>query len=361
VRIVQRTITVDYDLRVAAIMIPNSDWRSFWATAHLDLQDLLNSRIWKESIALQLTIQSPQALQTINAIGAQQAMIDPDPKGQPPITLGTLLPWVPDLLGSNWEDPEAVLVVGSAYAGFIREYNAAGAGMRLADYLASVSHHHSSFQTAFIQQVVRDFRTYYGFVERLGRALNGDEANARDIAVTELCKASFVMRVGNDGPEQWAANAGYTTTGRIVRRDDSAEPNGDRSASIFSDYAENTKAAGWLWDRLTSGSARRTLALGRVAEHGLLRCFGFRQEVTDIRCSKGPWTRHRNPDTNTWARVRNRAEPKLNIDHWLQAGEWWTVSAMIAGQPRDWHVLPIRHPARQTVDVTAVARLLRRM
>jgi hypothetical protein len=214
--------------------------------------------------------------------------------------------------------------------------------MPLADYLASVSHHHSSFQTAFIQQVVRDFRTYYGLVERLGRALNGDAANASDIAVTELCKASFVMRVGNDGPEQWAANAGYTTTGRIVRRDDSAEPNGDRSASIFSDYAENTKAAGWLWDRLTSGSARRVLALGRVAEHGLLRCFGFRQEVTDIRCSKGPWTRHRNPDTNTWARVRNRAEPKLNIDHWLQAGEWWTVSAMIAGQPRDWHVLPIR-------------------
>ena len=42
---------------------------------------------------------------------------------------------------------------------------------------------------------------------------------------------------------------------------------------IFEIYAENDHSRQWTWNRLTAGRAGRVVALGTIAEHGLLRLF----------------------------------------------------------------------------------------
>src|SRR4030095_14884020 len=83
----------------------------FWRD--LTTEDAVNEEIWARSPDLQRHIQPPEALQLAGAVGAQQAMLLDDPHG--------VLPWVPDLLGMSWRERDALLVVGSAYAGFIAE------------------------------------------------------------------------------------------------------------------------------------------------------------------------------------------------------------------------------------------------
>lgn len=332
----------------------------FWASASLTTDDEINRRIWDTSAALQTTIFPPATLSGPNALGAQQAMLDPDPLATPPITSGTVLPWVPDLLGANWTDRESLLIVGSAYAGFIYEYNG-GKGLHIRDYLACSQRDWPRFQTEFIRQVVTQFRGFYGFIERLLRALGGQGATISNAAITELCRVSFVRRVGNDRSKDRGALNGYVNSGIVVRHDKSGDPSGPLSAQVFARYAENSTAAEWLWQRMWNSRARRVVVLGRVAEHGLLRCLGFRNEVSNIACSKGCWIRFQRPDDDTWARLSGNADPKVKLSHWLANRDWWTVTASVEGQARRWHVLPIRHPSRSAVDVQQVARVLRLM
>ena len=87
------------------------------------IPDDVNEEIWSESSSVQESVQPLCDLRKLNAIGAQQGMIDPDPESDPPATCETLLPWVPDLLGKNWRAEDSILIVGSAYAGFIKEYS----------------------------------------------------------------------------------------------------------------------------------------------------------------------------------------------------------------------------------------------
>ena len=81
----------------------------FWDQNSLDFNDELNHVIWSESPSHQMEIQHPNELQVPGSIGAQQAMI-----GQKP------LPWVPDIVGKEWQSPQSIFVVGSAYAGFVK-------------------------------------------------------------------------------------------------------------------------------------------------------------------------------------------------------------------------------------------------
>src|SRR4051794_21754424 len=100
-------------------------WPEFWAASTLNVDDEVNDGIWSQSIAVQKEIQPPDDLliRDDTPIGAQQAMVDPDPDCISPIGDGTILPWVPDLVGSKWDDSDSLIIVGTAYAGFIREYN----------------------------------------------------------------------------------------------------------------------------------------------------------------------------------------------------------------------------------------------
>jgi hypothetical protein len=341
-------------------MLIRKEESTFWTLASLAADDDLNRIMWETSASLQAKIHPPETLTGINALGAQQAMLDPDPLAAPPITSQTVLPWVPDLLGANWTDEESLLIVGSAYAGFIREYNG-GKGLRIRDYLACSQQKWSRFQAEFIRQVVTEFRAYYGFVERLVRALSGQGATISNAAITELCRASFVRRVGHDGSREWERLKGYVNSGVVVRHDKSGDPSGPLSAQVFARYVENPTAAEWLWQRMWKSKARRVVVLGRVAEHGLLRCLASRTEVSNIACSQGCWIRFHRPDDDTWARLSGHADPRVKLSHWLANRDWWTVTASVEGKARHWHVLPIRHPSRSAVDVQQVARILRLM
>jgi hypothetical protein len=97
--------------------------------------DVVNDAIWQHSIAAQSSIQNPKRLVGEGCIGAQQAMMCAGVT--PSISAASILPWVPDLLGKHWKSTDAVFVVGSAYAGFIREFSGRSCCMSLSSVRSS--------------------------------------------------------------------------------------------------------------------------------------------------------------------------------------------------------------------------------
>ena len=283
-------------------------------------------------------------------------MLDPDPESDPPATCETLLPWVPDLLGKNWRAEGSILIVGSAYAGFIKEYSD-NMGMHLHDYLRCKSP--GEFRTHFVAQVVKAFRKYYGFVERLGTSLNGENATFADFALTDLCKASFVCRMGSDCENPEPQHYGYVKKGRVIRRDEGGDSWVEAKPKLYASYVESSKPLDWTWRRLSTSGAKRIIALGRIAEHGLLRCFQAHPlHVRGIKSRSGEWSRFRKPDQSDWARRQNYAEPRFRLSHWLDEQDWWTVTGNCEGT---WRILPIKHPSQATVNIDAVKRILESM
>src|SRR5271169_4861651 len=96
----------------------------YWINSECCSDGALNEEIWSRSVAVQRLIQSPEETCKEGTFGAQQAMVN----GQ------AVLPWPPDLLGSDWSKPGSWLIIGSAYAGFIREFSRRPASMCLSDY-----------------------------------------------------------------------------------------------------------------------------------------------------------------------------------------------------------------------------------
>ena len=123
----------------------------FWKTECLTT-DQINAEIWEQSPALQRQIQTPHSLVNIGSVGAQQAMIDGDSD--------CVLPWVPDLIGRDWKDAGSILVVGSAYAGFIDKYSGRSASMSESSYRREQTV--EEFQRAFLHMVVMPDASYYG-------------------------------------------------------------------------------------------------------------------------------------------------------------------------------------------------------
>jgi hypothetical protein len=68
----------------------------------------LNAEIWAQSPEEQERIQPYRDVWAIGEVGAQQAMRHPH-----------RLPWVPDVVGRDWQKPGAVVIFGSAYGAFV--------------------------------------------------------------------------------------------------------------------------------------------------------------------------------------------------------------------------------------------------
>lgn len=306
----------------------------FWNLEHLDLGDSLNADIWSRSPALQRRIQPPSVLRQPGAIGAQQAMLAPGSDVPTFITPESILPWVPDLVGTRWREPGSVLVVGSAYAGFIAQYSQRKRTMALADYARAGST--AEFQRRYVRDVVDSDRNYYDSIKSLVGGAGGF-TNASRIAVFDLCRASFVER----------------GDGRHTRKDKWDDSVVRRGRAAFAQYVDGETEAGnpadWTWQRILGSQAVRIVALGRIAEHGLLRLFhqrGLSIHRSDM--PSVPWTPR--PSANgEW--VNWQADARCNIGFWLRQGAWWTITGTIEGAQRTWHLLPAYHPAsRSTVD-----------
>jgi hypothetical protein len=160
---------------------------SFWRTADLAFQhgaqDSINDEIWRESPKMHedVGLRHPE-LAASEAYGAQHAMLPAD---------ASVLPWVPDVLGSEWDHPEAVHIVGMAYAGFIE-----GIGARhfpLEEYVKASERRWRDFARTYLSLVICDDQAYY---EPLCPILEYFGSKSR-FCLFDLCRASLVKRERN--------------------------------------------------------------------------------------------------------------------------------------------------------------------
>jgi hypothetical protein len=170
---------------------------NFWDGLYYSAEDSLNQTIWARSRQIQAGLQNPASLQAAGSFGAQQAMNDAGIA--PGVDEETVLPWVPDLVGCNSRSEAGLLVVGTAYAGFIREYSTREGVLPLSTYHAHAteSNGYADFQRSFVESVVIGDQKYYEKIADL--LVSAGFQNASDITLFDLCRASFVLRVGPPG------------------------------------------------------------------------------------------------------------------------------------------------------------------
>jgi len=158
---------------------------SFWDNADFAFQhhahDSINDEIWRESAKIHEEMEfKPDDLAAPGAYGAQQAML-PN---------GSVLPWVPDVLGSEWTDCEAVHVVGMAYAGFIEEFSS-NRHFPLKEYVKASNESWHNFAQMYLCQVIsNNDRAYY---EPLSHILEYFQSKSR-FCLYDLSRASLVQR-----------------------------------------------------------------------------------------------------------------------------------------------------------------------
>jgi len=300
---------------------------AFWSIDHLELSDAVNDRIWSDSPREQATIQQPGSLQSLGSVGAQQIMVD---------GLATPLPWVPDLVGLNWKHPESLIIIGSAYAPFIRGISKRRCTLPLSEYLDAGSA--GDFVIRFLGSVVIPDPSYYAKIALLA-ASQGTQAG---IVLFDLCRASYSFRgsrIGKDGLDRAAE---FTFWDTIKGQKDAVAA--VRSRQLFTAYVESKRQRAWTLARLMESRARRILALGRIAEYGLLRLlwdYGIR---TIHRMGTPGETWHPNPNHSDGWVVRYACKDQT-LEQWLVRKDWWVVKGQLNGEEREWHLLPTLHPA----------------
>ena len=281
----------------------------FWKQSFLDLDDELNAEIWVQSPAEQDRIQPYREHWDLDAIGAQQAMRSP-----------SRLPWVPDLVGTQWRSSDAIVVVGSAYGPFIsgdrRQHE-----LSPADYLQDTA---GAFQKHFLGQVVGT-REYY---RRIATLASHVVADAQHLVLTDLCRVAF------------------------VRRGQTADGGGDGVAncakSLFHEYVEGPCARDWSWRRLIASQATVVVALGTIAEHGLLRLFHHQLSEPRIVDSVDPsltWKPRRSRTPHAWPGQYASDRRKLKHRKAAPIPPWWEISGRLpSGGLRRWRLVVVPHP-----------------
>lgn len=284
------------------------------ATSPSDLValDALNEEIWSESPRVHASIQKAHSAWQIGDICAQQAMCGL-----------TSLPWVPDLVGVDFHRPGAVLVVGMAYSGFVQRVGQSRGEIPVDRYQNYGST--AAFCADFARSVVPAYR-YYG---NLLAALP-PEVGPRRVAFTDLCRVSLV-RVGARGD----------SSSGIERAD----------RALFCRYADHPNNLDWHRRRLVDSGVRVVVALGHVAEHGLLRLLrdrvGCRVETTGN--SRVRFTRSSGPQA--WCTAY--AHDERQIGTWDVTLDWWRAS----GACGQWAVVTIPHTSEAAVQPVHVERI----
>jgi hypothetical protein len=321
---------------------------TFWDRALFDFNDLLNNDLRNKSPQVQMDeIGKP------SDIGSQQAMV------------GDVLPWIPDLVGKNWSSSEALLFCGSAYAGIFSEYSSRPGGRTMAvnEYAGAAKATLEALQRLYFDKIIdpppranaRDSDVYYGKIQELCTqgADQSDLACVGDasfIALFDLCRASFVKRIQQNGAVKDSSD-----TKKVIRA----------HCNVFDKYVEQSASASeWLWRRVSEGRARRIVALGSVAEHGLLRLFQRRGRSIylggqgpvefpkkRLESLEGKWVGRY---AYEWLQHKGKAlEGPLKLDCWLCRSTWWSIHE--DGKER-WRLLPIYHPTSRALTGTTLAK-----
>ncbi len=326
-----------------------------WNIDDFDLDDTLNQEIWRNSPKLQRDVHAQtndDGERRFNGdFGCQQAMLGDAGFDENP------LPWVPDLVGKDYGKKGSLLIVGSAYAPFIRGYGNAGernAIPKLAYRWASAMRS-GDFQELFFDEVIHADKSYYWQIERLLAGIAENLFLPRKYCLTDLCKGSFVKRkIVEVNPYP---NEPHYFSYEVSRRDKGGDGDVRRGANVFHAYFSDHRSGNWLWKRITNGKVKAILALGSIAEHGILKLMvekGCAAETTrGDNFNGGPLAE---PNANgDW--VRSYAHNGWHLGDWAQRQDsCWRISR----QRRKWRLLPICHPSRHatcwTEDYLAAIR-----
>ncbi|SPF56789.1 hypothetical protein SBA4_930008 [Candidatus Sulfopaludibacter sp. SbA4] len=300
---------------------------SFWNNAEFAFQrqlaDAINEEIWSRSAKIHETEGfRPVDLAAIGSFGAQQAMLGKNLFG--PAADGLVLPWVPDVLGVEWDHSRAVHIVGSAYAGFIK--GVSNRNFVFCDYLRAGKGHWHDFADMFLGQVIQGDCAYY---EPLCPILEFFGSHRR-FSLFDLCRASLVER--------------GEVTPRGIRHDVPIPKNG---ADCLHRYAMHAESRKWTLNRLTQSSARIVIALGSCVEHGLLRLFDSLRlpdgepyyKVWDI-IDHRVWRPKKQKKPSAW--VNTYAQNGKTIGSRLKSSTSWCVGTAF-GESR-WYIVPVFHP-----------------
>lgn len=306
---------------------------NFWDPANFCRNDGINQRIWHDSPAVQATINAIYNPLQNPYVGAQQSMIQQNPQMN--------LPWVPDLVGKNWEDEDSILICGSAYAPFIAPYSAAYQYPQI-DYInhyINTPNDYWPFQQEFLgPYVVLSAGTYYKRIAALMTAAG--ITNAEKICLFDLCRASFVQQ-GQGNPRQDIGGD------QIVRN----------NCPTYTEYIDSpghhNLAKNWTWERIITSKSRRIIALGTIAERGLIKLFIqnganliYTHNNHQIQIDIPNYQQWLNNHTHNWVayyagNLQTTNHGNLNLGYWRNNQNFWVINC--AG--RKWHLLPNLHPA----------------
>lgn len=319
---------------------------TFWDEALFDFNDEINSEVFNKSPSTQLQEIGRPAL-----IGSQQAMVP-----------GDVLTWIPDPVGKNWTSNEAVLFCGSAYAGIFSPYSSRR-GQRTIPYEQYAQAktlealHRVYFDKIIDPPEARASDAYYGKIQELCTQ-GADQsdlacvADASFIALFDLCRASFVKRTCVNG-----ITKDICDTKNVIRE----------HCDIFDRYLRSATASDWLWRRVSEGQARRIVALGSIAEHGLLRLFqsrgrsiylGNRGPIEfskeSLTSTDGKWVGRYAYQCLSYRRLTlEESTGPLQLGYWLAHSTWWSIHE--DGKER-WRLLPIYHPTSGPLTGTTLTK-----
>lgn len=279
----------------------------FWSLDHLDLEEPLNIEIWGRSAAEQDRIQPYRGDWRVGDVGAQQAMRFPH-----------RLPWVPDPVGKDWCVRGALLVVGSAYGPFI---GGDGRSHEIdpSEYACGSC---AEFGRVFFEKVIRR-RPYYARVAEMASTV---VASCRAMALFDLCRVAFVRR--------------------DVGRDQGGDGVVTQATQLFTNYVESPTPNDWLWRRVLGSESSVILALGTIAEHGVLRLFARNLRDFLIRDSADPSIRFNcRRDDYKWPSRYAAVRRKLRDRGAASSTPFWQVEGRTeSGSHRTWRVAVVPHP-----------------
>jgi hypothetical protein len=273
--------------------------------------DAINEDIWSRSAAFQQELQAARRNWAVGEVGAQQAMCGP-----------RALPWVPDLVGAEFGLPGSVLVVGMSYAGFLRR------DPSRSGYMTPESYRDHATARDFCAHFVNSVVPHYPYYQRVLDAFP-PEVPLRRVGFTDLCRANLV---------------------RIEKTRDSCQGIERCGRSLFARYAEHPEQRQWHACRILESGVEVLVALGQVAEHGLLRLL---RDVLDCNVTTEDrevvFSRRSGP--LTWPTAY--AHDARQIDDWMGAKAWWS-----AGGPRGhWKVVTVPHPSQNVLRAHHTERI----
>lgn len=276
--------------------------------------DAINDEIWATSRAIQQEIQPARRTWARGEVGAQQAMCGAE-----------ALPWVPDLVGADFGKPGSILFVGMAYAGFIRR-----AGHPRGQLPADLYGTHRSSR-AFCQSFVASVVPAYAYYTHALRALPA-LAERQRVAFTDLCRVALV-KIGVQGD----------TSSGMERAD----------RPLFCRYADHASNREWHLRRLAQTNPLLVVALGHVAEHGVLRLLRDHLQNTVTTSGRDRIQFTRRSGLEAWPTAYACMERQIAT--WAQTGDWWRAE----GLRGRWNVVTVPHTSEEPIDEAHVGRIRR--